>query len=282
MPNQKSFLFCLTGLCLTLGNGMVSAQQRPPTPPPPPRPGTPPPVPAPTNPLLTNPVMPAPIPPKPAAPKTPRITAYTLFPFETVEPTVQMTPEQSQKIKPIYEKFNADIKAVRAAAKTPDENRALPEKTRAMQAEADKKIDDLLTPEQRKKATGLIYETMAMISVGISPPMLTEMKLTPDQRVAILKVVDAVQAKMKTIPKAEYRAQYHAIMQAERVNIAPLLTPAQKAIYDRYDSEGKPIGSRKTTETKPIAPMPAPPQTAPAPIEPTAPKPAAPAPEKKP
>ena len=96
MENLKSYLFCLSGLCLTLGSGAVSGQQRPPTPPPPPRPAPVPPVQPLTNPLLTPKPTPPPVPvaPKPAAPK---IFAYTLIPFETLEPTAQMTPEQSVK-----------------------------------------------------------------------------------------------------------------------------------------------------------------------------------------
>ena len=154
-----------------------------------------------------------------------------------------MTPDQSVKIKPIYDKLEMDIAALRLAAKTPEEKNALNDKIRAMQADANKRIDAVLDPAQRKKVDGLMFEMMEMISVGVSPQMLHDMKLTPDQRVAILKIVADVQTKMKAVPKADYRAKYPAIMEAERVRIAPLLTPAQKAIYDKYDTGGRLIGS---------------------------------------
>ena len=183
--------------------------------------------------------------------------------------------------------MDADVAAARAAAKTPEEKTGLNDKIRAMQTEANKQIDAILDPAQRKKVDGLMFEMMEMISVGVSPQMLHDMKLTPDQRTTILKIVADVQAKMKAamaaVPAkdkpAEYKAKYPAIMEAERVRIAPLLTPAQKAIYDKYDTGGRLIGSRRPAPKTPapVAPLPSPTKTAPAPIEPTAP-----APEKKP
>ena len=263
MKNQKSILFCLSGLCLTLAGGAVLGQQKPlPTPPPasPDAPQTP--AKTPVNPLLTN----------PAAPKPVRIFTYTLIPFETLEPSVQMTPDQSVKIKPIYSKLDADTAALRAAAKTPEEKNALNQKIRDLQTEANKQVDAALDPAQRKKAEGLIFEMMEMISVGVSPQMLRELKLTPDQRAAIVKIVGEVQEKMKALPAADRRPKYNAIMEAERVKIAPLLTPAQKVIYDRYDTQGKPLVAPKPTPVAPAAnnPTPAPPASG------------APMPEKKP
>jgi len=284
--NQRPLLFFLLALCLTLWSGAVSGQQRPPTPLPPPLPNAPlSPVKAPTNPLLAPPTAPKPVQPK--------VFAYVLIPFETLEPTAKMTPDQSVKIKPIYDKLEVGIATLRASAKTPEEKNALNDKIRAMQAESNKQIDAVLDPAQRKKVDGLMFEMMEMISVGVSPQMLHDMRLTPEQRTAILKIVSDVQAKinavMKDVPakdrQAEYKAKYPAIMEAERLRIAPLLTPAQKAIYDRYDTGGRIIGSPRpfTPRTPaPIAPLPAPPKTAPAPTSPPPIEPSAPAPEKKP
>ena len=261
MQNHKFSSFLLSGFCLMLGSGAVLGQQRPPTPAPPPAPTTPLPTQkAPVNPLLAN----------PATPKPARVFTYTVIPYEMLEPSVQMTPDQIVKIKPIYMKLDADIAALRAAAQTPEQKSALNDKFRALQAESNKQIDAILDPAQRKKAEDTIYEMAEMISVGVSPQMLRELKLTPDQRVAILKIEADVQQKLKAMPVAERRPKYAAMMEAERVRIPPLLTPTQRLIFDKYDTNGRLISAKK-----PVPPVaPAPTKTEPTPITP--------APEKKP
>ncbi len=251
MQKRKLFSLCLSGLCLTLWGGAVSGQQKPPKPPAAPNaPQSP--VTAPTNPLLGN----------PSAPRVKPIFAYTLIPFETLQPSVQMTPDQSVKIKPLYDKLDADTAALRAAAKTPEERNALNDKIRAMQTEANKQINAILDQAQRKKADGLMFEMVEMLSVGVSPQMLRDMKLTPDQRVAILGIVADVQAKTKGIPPAERKAKFPPIIEAERARIPALLTPAQNAIFDKYDAQGRPKRAIPTPATP--APV-APPSSAPAP-----------------
>ena len=105
--------------------------------------------------------------------------------------------------------------------------------------------------------------------------MLHDMKLAPDQRVAILNIEADVQKKVRALPQEERRAKYQSVMEAERVRIAPLLTPAQKAIFDRYDTHGRLIGFPKPGASD--APISV--KTEPAPATPSQ---NPPAPEKKP
>ena len=249
MRNPKIILLCLSVLCCTGMNRAALGQEKKPAPPtktaPPAAPVAPP-----TNPLLA-----------PPNPKAPRAFLYTVIPFETLEPTVQLTTEQSAKIKPAYARFDSEASALRLAARTPEEKRAAGTRISELQNEADRQIESVLTDPQKEKAKPLMFEMVSMLSIGLSKDMLRDMKLTPDQRKSILKRVEAVQAQYKALPATERSKKYLEIMLSERVKIPALLTDAQKAVFERYTERGLP----KTAETltpvpvktdKPVSPNP--------------------------
>ena len=264
MHTKRTYKLCLTALCLATLSGSALAQGKP-VDPKPAKPAVPL-LPPPTNPFLP--------PAAPAAPAAPKTFFYSVIPFETLEPTLTLTPEQSKKIKPIYAHLDEETNSLKAAAKTPEEKRAAGDKIRKAQTDANTEIDAALTLAQREKAQPLMLEMLRMASIGVSPQMLKELKLTSDQRQQFMKLVEAVQAKMNAMPKTDRRSKYDELAMPERAKIPALLTEPQKVVFDKYNDHGllkSDVAARnaaaeaakatpvKAGTDKPVPPVPLPP-----------------------
>ena len=227
----------------------------------------------PAPPVPGSPALPAPPPGNPLTQPQTNEPAYKrpqyliMVPFPTLESSLQLNPDQSAKIRLICQSVDSSAAALRTAAKTPDDKQNVAAKIKKMENDANQQIFDLLNEEQRKKSPGVIYEMLKMMSIGMPPQMLKEMELTPPQRSQILTLVDNVQTEMKKLPRAEQHGKYAELVKPERLKIPALLTDKQKAVFAKYDDQGKPkIGGttavRVDTPPAPTA-VPPPPVTTP-------------------
>lgn len=159
--------------------------------------------------------------------------------------------EQKTKIQAIQDKVRTDMQDLRK----PDENGQRPDratlqpKITALNDQAKKDIEALLTPEQLKKSATLIKTAGIYNSVGIPLGVVADLKLTADQDTKIAAIAADAQKADVTMQKdmadaqgddqktQDLRQARQAARKATQDKALAVLTDAQKTMLTQYQKD---------------------------------------------
>jgi len=161
-----------------------------------------------------------------------RGVSLAALPINTLDSILKLTADQKTKVTAIQEKYNADVKPLRPAAGQPADpaNRT---KIGELTTQANKDIEELLTPEQKTKWADARKEIALYQSAGIPAGLYGELKLTDDQKSKLEALQKETAEKLRGLPQDQRRTA----MQEARQKAAEVLTADQKAAIEKYNKE---------------------------------------------
>ena len=117
------------------------------------------------------------------------------------------------------------------------------QKMQGLATRAAASIEAVLTPTQRKQLPGAMREIGALQTAGIPSATLRELKLTSTQKSRIEALAENFQKELAARAQAangDFRSIMPAMLQLcdkTRANASDLLTPAQKAVVEKYGKD---------------------------------------------
>jgi hypothetical protein len=154
-----------------------------------------------------------------------QITAATL-PVETLDAIVKLTPTQKTKITQLHDGFTKSMMAMRPQPGAPPDP-AMRQKFGAAITQANQAIDAVLTAPQKTKLAAAAKDLALYRLAGIPFPLYGQIQLTAAQKTGLAQIQQSVSG-----PQADRNAR-----RAARDKAVALLTPAQKALVDKYEQE---------------------------------------------
>ena len=195
--------------------------------------------------------------------------SLSTLPAAYLASALTLTDEQKTKIQAIQDKVRTDM----ADLRKPDANGQRPNraelqpKITALNDQAKKDIEAVLTPAQVKTAAKVLKSAGVYNTIGIPLPVLADLKLTSEEETKLAAIVDAAtkdqeptvkalaeartagdQAKMQELGQTMQTAR-----QATREKAMAVLTEEQKATLAQYQKD-HPRGNRGTRPAAPAAP----------------------------
>jgi Spy/CpxP family protein refolding chaperone len=171
-------------------------------------------------------------------------------PIAALEVGLKLTAEQKTKIIDIQKQTTTDRNKMMQELRNggqPDQAafQAFMQKMQTMNKEADKKITDLLTPEQKKLLPAVLKDIQTLSAVGIPAPTMGDLKLTDDQKKKIADIAAASQKTMQEkMQEARQSGDFQAIREIMMTNrkethdkALAVLTEDQKKIVAKYEKE---------------------------------------------
>lgn len=172
-------------------------------------------------------------------------------PVAVLDIGLKLSPEQKTKITDIQKQTVTDrnkmMQDLRNGGQPPDQGafQAFMQKMQDMNKEADKKITDLLTPEQKKALPDVLKDVQTLNAVGIPAATMGDLKLTSDQR---KKLADIAAASQKSLNEKMQEARQSGDFQSLREIMMnsrkethdkafALLTDDQKKVIEKYQKE---------------------------------------------
>jgi hypothetical protein len=153
------------------------------------------------------------------------ITAASL-PVETLDAMVKLNAGQKTKIAQIHDTYTKSMTAMRPApGQRPDPS--VFQKFGALSTQANQSIDAVLTTGQKTKLAAGIKELATYRLAGIPFGLYGQIQLTSAQKTSLAQIQQTVSG-----PQVTRDART-----AARTQAAALLTPAQKALVDKYEKD---------------------------------------------
>lgn len=195
--------------------------------------------------------------------------SLSTLPVAYLASALTLTDEQKTKIQAIQDKVRTDT----ADLRKPDANGQRPNraeiqpKVAALNDQAKKDIEAVLTPAQTKMAAKVLKSAAVYNTVGIPLPVLADLKLTSEEETKLAAIVDAATKDQEPTVKAlaeartagdqakmqELNQTMQTARQATREKAMAVLTEEQKATLAQYQKD-HPRGNRGAQPAAPVAP----------------------------
>jgi hypothetical protein len=182
------------------------------------------------------------------------------MPMAYLVSALTLTDDQKTKIQAIQDKVRTDMQDLRKPdANGQRPNRAeLQPKIAALNDQAKKDIEAVLTPAQMKTSAKVLKSAMVYNTVGIPLPVLADLKLTPEEETKLAAIVEAATKEQEPTVKAlteartagdqakvtEINQTMQASRQATREKAMAVLTEEQKATLAQYQKDHPRGGAR--------------------------------------
>jgi len=171
-------------------------------------------------------------------------------PGPTLKAVLKLTDAQEKKVSAIQRKAGDDMRGVfprMERGQRPDQKaiEAVMPKVEARMKKADAEISAVLTPDQRKKAPGLLREMQALRGAALPMSLAGKLKLTPAQLTKLDAVSKARAAKQRKAfdsmgqsgDPAMAMQQMGAIRDNARKQALGALTGPQRAAVEKWEKE---------------------------------------------
>lgn len=168
-----------------------------------------------------------------------RGASLVTLPAKTLDSILKLTADQKTKVTAIQEKYAADAKLLRPAPGQPADP-ANTGKLRALNQQANKDIEEILTAEQKTKWADARKELAVYAAAGIPAALYGTVKLTDDQKTKLQALAKETAEKTRGLAPDQRRAAN----QEARQKAADILTADQKAAIEKYRKEN-PRGRRR-------------------------------------
>lgn len=158
-------------------------------------------------------------------------------PMPLLDSVVTLTAEQKDKLKPIYEKYATEVKALAPAGARKAGEPADPtvrQKRTELQRTTATQIEAVLTTDQLKKLKQATPQITAARSAGLPLPVLVDLKLTEEQRKQIADIVKGVADQLKGMPADERKARSKELQREGRTKVEAMLTAEQKEVITKF------------------------------------------------
>ena len=191
------------------------------------------------------------------------------MPMAYLVTALTLTDDQKTKVQAIQDKVRTDMQELRKPdANGQRPNRAeLQPKIMALNDQAKKDIEAVLTPAQLKMSVKALKSAMVYNTVGIPLPVLADLKLTHEEETKLADIVEAATKEQEPTVKAlteartagdqakvtEINQTMQASRQATREKAMAVLTEEQKATLAQYQKDHPRGGARPAAPAAPPA-----------------------------
>jgi Spy/CpxP family protein refolding chaperone len=158
-------------------------------------------------------------------------------PMPLLDSVVTLTAEQKDKLKPIYEKYAADVKALTPAGARKAGDPVDPtvrQKRTELQRTTSTQVEAILTPDQLKKLKQATPQITAARTAGLPLAVLADLKLTEEQRKQIAEIVKGITDQLKGMAADERKAKSKELQREGRTKVEALLSAEQKEVITKF------------------------------------------------
>ena len=177
-----------------------------------------------------------------------RPLTLSMIPLDYLKSELKLTDEQTVKIEALQKTSQTDVmKLVEDPTAPPppepsetplppdqeEKMRAFEKKISTVTDKADEDVKAVLTEEQTKLLPDLMKETQSLVDAGLPLMLLTDLKLTPDQKKQIGSAVDEMNGKLKEATPEDRKAKMKAMRKELREKMMSILTDEQKEMLKK-------------------------------------------------
>ncbi|MBC7529881.1 MAG: hypothetical protein H7308_20315 [Chthonomonadaceae bacterium] len=179
-----------------------------------------------------------------------RPLTLSMLPPDYLKSELKLTDEQVVKIESLQKASQADMMKIvedptappppsLEPSETPlppdqeEKLRAFEKKISTVTDKADEDVKAVLTEEQTKLLPSLMKETQSLVDAGLPLTLLTDLKLTPDQKKQIGSALDEMDGKLKDATPEDRRAKMKVMRKELREKVTGILTDEQKEMLKK-------------------------------------------------